>query len=425
MLASVPVDAPPDAFAVARALSDAEALVVARADGGQTTYVAVEPCAVSRELDPEPTLVASPQVHGEIPRWFGLLPYEARRELERTHSPDQRAEPDLVAPLWRRYASVVKISRGVEVFAEDPRVAQELASRLLRGLRLGARGASPPRVRLREPPEPGRAHAERIEQALELIRAGEIYQVNLARRFELTVEGAANELLLLLAGGAVPPHALSVDWPELGVAMASPELFLRQEAGPRVWTRPIKGTRPRAADAAADAELAAALDRDPKERAELAMVIDVERNDLGRLALPGSVHLTEAPAVETHARVHHRAATVEATLGAGVSRRELLLAMLPSGSVTGAPKVRAMELIAALEPARRGLYTGAAGYLRHDGGLELGMAIRTLTFRDGRGQYYAGGGIVADSDPEREVRETLWKAASLIELTGARSDDWA
>jgi anthranilate/para-aminobenzoate synthase component I len=425
MLASVPLDAPPDAFAIARALSDAEALVVARADGGRTTYVAVEPSAVSRELDPEPELAPSPCLHGEIPRWFGLLPYEARRGLERSPALEPRAEPDLVRPLWRRYASVVKISREVEVFAEEPRVARELAARVERGLRAPPRELAVPRVSLRERPEPGRAHADRIRRALELIRAGEIYQVNLARRFELSVEGSAFELLSLLAGGALPPHALSADWPELGVAMASPELFLRQEAGPRVWTRPIKGTRPRSLDPAADAELARSLDRDPKERAELAMVIDVERNDLGRLAVPGSVRLSESPAVETHARVHHRAATIEATLRQGVSRRDLLLAMLPSGSVTGAPKVRAMELIAALEPARRGLYTGAAGYLRHDGGLELGMAIRTLTFREGRGAFYAGGGIVADSEPEREVRETLWKAAALIELTGGRADDWA
>jgi anthranilate/para-aminobenzoate synthase component I len=425
MLASVTVDALPDAFAIARALSDAEALVVARADEGRTTYVAVDPCEVSRELDPEPRLVPTDPAHGEIPRWFGLLPYEARRELERPGARDERAEPDLTLPLWRRYPAVVKIARGVEVLAEEPRVAHELAERLLRGLRRGPAHAVAPRVTLRERPEPGQAHAERIAQALELIRAGEIYQVNLARRFELAVEGPAFELLQLLAGGPLPPHALAVDWPELGVAMASPELFLRQEAGTRVWTRPIKGTRPRAADPRADAELADALEHDPKERAELAMVIDVERNDLGRLAVPGSVRLSQAPAVETHARVHHRAATVEATLRSGVTRRELLLAMLPSGSVTGAPKVRAMEIIAALEPARRGLYTGAAGYLRHDGGLELGMAIRTLTFVGGAGAFYAGGGIVADSDPEREVRETLWKAAALIELTGRPAADWA
>jgi anthranilate/para-aminobenzoate synthase component I len=301
----------------------------------------------------------------------------------------------------------------------------ELAERLRRGLGNPPRAPEPPGVRLRARPEPGAAHAARIRRALELIRRGEIYQVNLARRFELDIAGRALDVLAALGAGALPPYALALEWTELAVAMASPELFLALEPGGRVRTRPIKGTRPRASDPAADRALARELDADPKERAELAMVIDVERNDLGRLSRPGSVRLAEPPSVETHARVHHRAATVTAELRPEVTREELLLATLPSGSVTGAPKLRAMEVIAELEPARRGLYTGAAGFVRQDGGLELGMVIRTLTFRDGRGSYYAGGGIVADSDPEREVRETLWKAAALIELAGGGFDGWA
>ncbi len=146
------------------------------------------------------------------------------------------------------------------------------------------------------------------------------------------------------------------------------------------------------------------------------MVLDVERNDLARLALPGTVQLTVPPHVEKHGTVLHRVATLRARLRPELSRAELLLRMLPSGSVTGAPKVRAMDLIAELEADRRGLYTGAFGYLAHDGSLELGMAIRTLTVREGQGHYFAGGGIVADSDPEREVQETLWKAEALLGL---------
>jgi anthranilate/para-aminobenzoate synthase component I len=148
------------------------------------------------------------------------------------------------------------------------------------------------------------------------------------------------------------------------------------------------------------------------------MVIDVERNDLGRLAVPGSVRLSSPPHVESHPTVHHRVATVEARLTPAFTRADLLEAMLPSGSVTGAPKVRAMELIAELEPFRRGLYTGAFGTIRNDGSLELGMAIRTLTVVDGIGEYFSGGGIVADSVPERELEETLWKAAQLLPLVG-------
>jgi anthranilate/para-aminobenzoate synthase component I len=214
-------------------------------------------------------------------------------------------------------------------------------------------------------------------------------------------------------------------WPELGVVAASPELCLSLDAGGTARTRPIKGTRPRHADRERDRELARELDLDPKERAELAMVIDVERSDLGRVARPGSVRLVEEPRVESHPGVHHRVATVEAALRAGVSRTELLSAMLPSGSVTGAPKIRAMEVIAELEPVRRGLYTGAFGVLGQDGGLELAMAIRVLTLQGSRGRYFSGGGIVADSNPAREVEETLWKASALVRTTGGGVENWA
>jgi anthranilate/para-aminobenzoate synthase component I len=387
------------------------------------TYVACDPAETSHALDPEPSLALAARAHGEIPRWIGLLPYEARRSLERGPTADPRPEPEIVQPLWRRYPAVIKITNQVEVIGDRAQAREELENRLHRGL-VAPPEPAPLRLSLRAPPESGAAHRARILRALELIRAGEIYQVNLARCFELTVEGAPHQLLEALVGDMPPPHALSLDWPELGVAMASPELFLGLEPGGRAFTRPIKGTRPRLGDPVRDLELAQSLDADPKERAELAMVIDVERNDLGRLAVPGSVRLSAPPAVETHASVHHRAATVEATLLPGVTREALLLALLPSGSVTGAPKIRAMEVIRDLEPARRGLYTGAAGFVREDGGLELGMAIRTVTLRNGRGAYRAGGGIVADSDPDREVEETLWKARALIELVGG-GENWA
>ncbi|HEV8548523.1 MAG TPA: anthranilate synthase component I family protein [Polyangiaceae bacterium] len=422
MLASLPVEAPAEPFTLARALADRPGLALARAHGG-VTYVACDPSDVSTALDPEPSLPFASRPFGEIPRWFGLLPYEARRVLERPSAPDARRPAELATPVWYRYPAVVKIANDVEVIGTESRAREELRERLLRGLRV-PRPARPARLRLAAPPEPGAAHRARIERALELIGAGELYQVNLARRFELQVEGTPLEVLAALGAGRLPAQAFSVDWPELGVAMASPELFLALDPTGRVSTRPIKGTRPRSPDAALDRARAEELDADPKERAELAMVIDVERNDLGRLARPGSVRLARPPAVESHATVHHRAATIEALLRPEVDRTSLLEAMLPSGSVTGAPKIRAMEVIAALEPERRGLYTGAAGFLRADGGLELGMVIRTVTMREGRGSYYAGGGIVADSDPEREVEETLWKAAALVELVG-NGENWA
>jgi anthranilate/para-aminobenzoate synthase component I len=146
------------------------------------------------------------------------------------------------------------------------------------------------------------------------------------------------------------------------------------------------------------------------------MIIDVERNDLGRIAEPGSVRVVDGPRVSTYGSVHHRWAELEARLSANRSRSDVLEAMLPSGSVTGAPKVRAMEVIAELEAARRGLYTGAYGYVTRGGGMVLGMAIRTLCRRGSEAEYFAGGGIVADSDPLREYEETRWKALQLAAL---------
>jgi anthranilate/para-aminobenzoate synthase component I len=187
-----------------------------------------------------------------------------------------------------------------------------------------------------------------------------------------------------------------------------------------VFTSPIKGTRPRGANATEDARLVAELEASPKERAELTMVIDVERNDLGRVSEPGSVRLVSGPSVRALPTVHHREATLGARLKRGISRRDVLLAMLPSGSVTGAPKARAMEMIAELEPHRRGLYTGAYGSIDHQGSVELAMAIRVLVMRRGVGHYFSGGGIVAESDPAAEVEETTWKAAALFGPGAAR-----
>nr|MDQ2647328.1 anthranilate synthase component I family protein [Myxococcota bacterium] len=269
---------------------------------------------------------------------------------------------------------------------------------------------------LRAPLEPGELHALRIERALAEIARGNVYEVNLARRLELSVEGAPWDLLSTLAGGGVPPHAFALRWDGLDVCAISPELCLRLEASGRLVTSPIKGTRPRHPEPAEDARLARDLDADPKERAELTMILDVERNDLGRVSRVGSVRVAEPPHVVSWPSVHHRLATLEAELTEGVSRAALLTAFLPSGSVTGAPKRRAMQLIRELEPHRRGLYTGVFGSIGHDGGLELGMAIRTLVSRGGVGHYFTGGGIVADSVPEREVEETLWKAEGVLRV---------
>jgi anthranilate/para-aminobenzoate synthase component I len=259
-------------------------------------------------------------------------------------------------------------------------------------------------------------HADRIRRAIELIVQGEIYVVNVARRFDFSVSGRAVDLVERLASNARAPYAVALDLGFATLAASSPELLLDLDVRRNLVTQPIKGTRPRGSDAPDDRRLAVELARDPKEIAELTMVVDVERNDLGRLAETGTVRVRGQPSVRSYGAVHHRLATVTARLREGVSRQALLESVLPSGSVTGAPKVRAMELIAQLESARRGAYTGGFGYVSHDGAMRLGMAIRMLSVRSGVGHYFAGGGIVADSDPAKEVLETAWKASQVRRL---------
>jgi anthranilate/para-aminobenzoate synthase component I len=364
------------------------------------------------------------------PRWLGVIPYEARRDaLERPdwRPEERRAAPHCERPVWRRYPAAVHIEPGrpdVRVVGVDVAAVKRLA----KALQVSDPPAEPPVALTVRAPESAERHRARIERARELILDGHLYQVNLARRLDLTAPGAdpwgiyaALHARAPAAFGAVLP--LENGWWALST---SPELVLEAIPVPTVagawpgWSRlstePIKGTRPRGANPDEDAALVAELESDPKERAELAMIVDVERNDLSSVCRVGTVRVSQSPAVVTHPTVHHRVARVVGEGRADVSRRQILEAMLPSGSVTGAPKQRAMEVIAELESERRGLYTGALGYLSHDGGARLAMAIRCAVVKDGRGHYWTGGGIVAGSDPDREVEETRWKARQIGEV---------
>jgi anthranilate/para-aminobenzoate synthase component I len=411
------VVAPGEPVELARRLAARPYVSLFWAKNGTIAYLACDPIEHRHSLDPEPELELSRSgacspLHA-VPRWVGLLPYESRRALERSGHGLGRAAPHHSEPHWLRYAAVAVIADGVvRVVGEDAEPVRELAARLEQP----SSARTDVELRPRGTFEAAELHRARIVRALEHIRAGDLYQVNLARRFEFEVRGSACDVLARLLERGRPPFSAAFSWGDTNVVSVSPELFLNTDTSGAIFTSPIKGTRPRGADAERDAQLAHELDADPKERAELTMVLDVERNDLARLALPGTVRLAVPPHVETHGTVHHRVATLCAELRPGLTRSEILERMLPSGSVTGAPKVRAMDLIAELEAERRGLYTGAFGYLAHDGRLELGMAIRTLTVQGGVGHYWAGGGIVADSDPEREVQETLWKAEALLRL---------
>jgi para-aminobenzoate synthetase component I len=266
---------------------------------------------------------------------------------------------------------------------------------------------------------PAEQYRAAVRQILAYLAAGDCYQVNLTQPFIAPLAGPAWALLDRLARRHPAPYTGYLDLDGAVVVANSPELFLRRR-GRRVETRPIKGTRPRADHAGGDVARVAELRRDPKERAEHVMIVDLERNDLGRVCEPGSVRVESLAGVESHRSLHHLVSIVSGTLCDGVDLGALLAATFPGGSITGAPKVRAMEIIAELETHPRGVYTGALGLIAPSGDLELGLPIRTAVVADRRVRWHAGGGIVADSDPERELAEAWLKTAALRLALGER-----
>ncbi len=382
----------------------------------------------------------------------GYLGYDLRHFIERlpATATDDLGAPDmalgfydtaLVADHQTRRAWVAAADLGAPGRPDAEHRAGELFERLSAGAPAG--GGGPPGRETQRPREHAAplglargalSQAERapeiacnftrsdylraIERAKDYIAAGDIFQVNLSRRFEARISISAPELYLRLRRINPAPMAAYLGGDDFAVVSASPERFLRVRGG-RVETRPIKGTRPRGRTPEEDAALARELLRSEKDAAELAMIVDLERNDLGRVCSYGTVRVTRPKALESFPTVHHLVATVVGRLHAGCDRTELLKATFPGGSITGAPKIRAMQIIDELEPTRRSVYTGAIGYLGFDGGMDLNIAIRTFLVRGDRAWFQAGGGIVADSQPESEYDETTQKARALIEAVAA------
>jgi para-aminobenzoate synthetase component I len=280
---------------------------------------------------------------------------------------------------------------------------------------LSAPAPPPPRTALTTPIAGNFARADYLDavgRALEYIRAGDIFQVNLSQHFEARGRVEPLDLYLRLKAISPAPFAAFLRRGDLAVVGASPEWFY-QTRGDLLVTRPIKGTRPRGRSPADDERLAAELRASAKDRAELTMIVDLERNDLGRVCRFGTVRVREPLAVESFAQVHHLVATVEGRLRPGAGPIDVVRALFPGGSITGAPKIRAMEIIDELEPTRRGLYTGAVGYFSRGGASAFNIAIRTFLVEGPRVSFQVGGGIVADSDPEAEYEETLHKGRGL------------
>jgi para-aminobenzoate synthetase component I len=257
-------------------------------------------------------------------------------------------------------------------------------------------------------------YLEAVRRVREYIFAGDIFQANLSQRFEAAWARDPLALYRRLRVLNPAPFAAYLEAPGLSIVSASPERFMRVDVGGAVEARPIKGTSPRGIGPEHDAHLGRALTESPKDRAENLMIVDLLRNDLSRMCRPGTVRVPELFALEHYSTVHHLVSTVVGQLADGADGIDLVRAAFPGGSITGAPKVRAMEIIAELEPSRRGVYCGSVGYLSGTGAADTSIVIRTYLIKDGRAFFSAGGGIVADSDPEAEYLETLDKARALI-----------
>ena len=260
----------------------------------------------------------------------------------------------------------------------------------------------------------------RVGRIQRYIHAGDIYQANLSHRLTAPCQFSGWELYEKLAAISPAPFSAYLDCGDFQIASSSPELFLRL-SGCHIRTRPIKGTRPRSPEPDRDAQLSYELQTSPKEMAELVMITDLLRNDLGRVCEYGSVSVPELVRLERYPQVQHLVSTVEGRLRPDVTHFAAFAACFPGGSITGAPKIRAMEIIDELEPVSRGPYTGALGYLGFNRESQLSIAIRTAVVRDGEAHFHAGAGIVADSVPAAEYQETLTKAGGFLAALSPRA----
>jgi len=367
------------------------------------------------------------------PGWIGYVGYEVGRHVERLpgKAPRDTHLPDLHLAFYDSllvYDALRKRWDLVEIRFDRPPAGAGRSAETLRGLAAAASPASggteesaPAAKPLAQaagqftPAEYRRA----VARCVEYIAAGDIFQVNLSQRFTVCPAPSPPAIYRRLrrrnpAWYSAYLQLACPGGPPCAVVSSSPELFLRLR-GRRVVTRPIKGTRARTGDDAADAAAAADLWNSPKDNAELAMIVDLLRNDLGRVCRFGTVRVAEPRRLETHPTVLHLSGAVEGLVRQDVGPAELLRATFPGGSITGAPKIRAMEIIDELEPAARGVYTGCIGHVGADGSCTWNIAIRTVVCDGPAAHVQVGGGIVADSTPQGEYQETLDKARAMLE----------
>ena len=411
--------------------------------GAPWSFLAVAPTAVettrriggARPLTDRLAALAPERVERHGPRipfaggWAGMLGYEARSAVERTPAP--RTAPLGFPAIWfGRYEAVAAWNhrtgeRFLAGLGEDRRAAEQAAralGRLLRSSRpataeTAERGTRPPRPQL-----DAATYQQAIHEAREAVLRGDIFQTNVSQRFDAGVDLPPDALFEHLVASVPAPYMTYVDVGGGRVVLsASPERFLRVR-GRTLETDPMKGTRPRGATRAEDRALRRELEASAKDQAELAMIVDLSRNDLARVCDAGTVRVTVPRRLLAFARVHQAIAVVRGRLAKGHDRIDALQAAFPPGSVTGAPKVRAMEIIDELEGEGRGPYCGALGWLDAGGDMDLSVAIRTILVSGRRASYRVGGGITLGSDPHDEWRETLDKGRGLYAALSGRED---
>jgi anthranilate synthase component 1 len=350
--------------------------------------------------------------------WTLFLGYEMAREIE-----PRLALPNAPLP-WQAFAlrtpcAVIHDLAANRLFAVAEPGAEALLDQITADADAVAREAVSPKQRVTPESiveEPPQIHLDRVVRAKEYIRAGDIYQANLSRPWRITLAEAARapELYEILCTANPAPFAALAQWRGASILSSSPERLARISGERRIDTRPIAGTRPRSRNPNTDTAEMTELAAHPKERAEHVMLIDLERNDLGRVCDAGTVRVDEFMTIESYAHVHHIVSNVSGRLRDDVTPVGALRAVFPGGTITGCPKVRCMEIIAELEGTGRGAYTGSIGFLGRDGTMDTNILIRTMTLMGRHVDLRAGGGVVADSIPERELEETRAKARGLL-----------
>lgn len=390
---------------------------------------------IEAELGQYRLVIPPQQSSNEFPKFHGgavgYLSYESVARFERVPVPEQNSLDLPVAVLCFSETVLLfdHVKHRVRILTYLHLDAPDLDQEYLRGCAI----LEDIQQRLRQPislpeePEPLHDSAaltvtsnrtkeefeEMVRRSIEYIRAGDVFQVVPSQRLSRHVNAAPFTVYRALRAINPSPYMFYLDLKDFHIVGASPELLVRFE-DETVTIRPIAGTRPRGTDAQSDEQLAQELQQDPKERAEHVMLIDLARNDVGRVSIPGSIEVSEFMGIERYSHVMHLVSNITGTLRKDLTPFEALRAGFPAGTVSGAPKIRAMEIISELEQDQRGVYAGAVGYFSLSGDQETAIALRTMVIKDGRAYIQAGCGVVADSDPENEYQESLNKAKALL-----------